>query len=98
MIKKVEGVVLEVLQENEEARSNDFLLVYYTYCKYNEAIQYLKFSRVAKNHKELGLPSFATIVRCRRKIFENNPELKPEKITKIRKQKEQEFKEYALNG
>ena len=47
------------------------------------------------NHKEYGLPAIASIMRARRKVYEKYPYLKPEKVTKYRKDKEEEYREYS---
>ena len=47
------------------------------------------------NHKKYGFPSFGSVTRARRKIFEKHPELKPTETTKRRKKAEEEYKEYS---
>ena len=54
-----------------------------------------RFSEIMLNHNDYGLPSFESITRARRKLFEKYPNLKPKLITKIRKEKEEGFKDYA---
>lgn len=91
-----EQIVENVLREQEETRSDDFLLVYAVYNQLNSKVSAMdSFSYVMSQHKELGLPSWATITRVRRKVFERYPDLKPEKITEIREEKEEEFIEYS---
>lgn len=48
--------------------------------------------------KSIGCPDFETVTRTRRKIFEKRPELKPQKITKLRADMENVFMDYAING
>ena len=96
-IKKVEQKVLKVLEERPETRSDDFILIYYVYKEYLD-ISVFRFSSVMLHHNDLELPSFHSITRARRKIFEKFPELKPKKVTKFRAEKEEEFKEYARQG
>jgi hypothetical protein len=95
-IKKVQPLVYEALVNNPETRGDDFLLIY-------EVLKHFvtpEFSleSVLKHHVELGIPSFASIIRIRRKIQENNPELEDEKKREIRNQEQEEFKAYALNN
>lgn len=94
-IKKIEDKVFKVLQQRPETRSDDFVLVFWVFNEFNENAVYMPFDYVMANHVELCLPSFHSITRARRKIFENHPELKPKKITKYRAEKEEEFKEYS---
>lgn len=97
-IESVENKVLDVLEEYPEARSDDFLLIFLTFKKFYEEVDMCKFGYVMLHHKALGLPSMHSITRARRKLFEKYPGLKPEKITELRQEKEEEFKKYALNS
>lgn len=95
-IKKTEKVVENILINNEEARKDDFLLIYLVFQNFIGAkVDTKTFDEIMLNHKEYGLPSFHTISRVRRKIFEKQPNLRPEKITEIRKELEEEYKEYG---
>ena len=47
------------------------------------------------NHYEYKLPAIASIMRARRKVYEKYPYLKPEKATKKRSEKVEEYKEYS---
>lgn len=95
-LKTLESKVFVVLERFPLARKDDFYL-YFCVCReinYNVAT-IDKFSYVMLHHKELGFPSFESVTRCRRKVFELYPNLKPEKVTKLRKEKEEEFREYS---
>ncbi len=96
-VKKIEKVVLKVLKEKPETRSDDFLLIYHVVKETANMPFEPYFCDVMLQHKELGIPSFHSITRARRKLFEKYPYLKPEKTTKKREEKEVEFKAYALN-
>ena len=93
---ELQNKVLLVLEKYEETRSDDFKLYFHVCRAINENVAIMdRFSYVMLNHKELGFPSFESVTRCRRKIFEKYPNLKPKKVTKFREEKEEEFKEYA---
>lgn len=98
-LKNLENIVLEVLKTQPLTRSDDFHLVLRVYQQLNEkAVTKELFCEIMLYHNEYGLPSFESITRARRKVFEKYPELKPKKITELRAEKEKEFKEYAKNG
>ncbi len=93
---ELQNKVLLVLTRFEETRSDDFKLYFHVCRSINENVAIMdRFSYVMLNHKELGFPSFESVTRCRRKVFELYPNLKPEKVTKFRKEKEEEFREYS---
>lgn len=95
-IKAIEKTVEKILMENERSRSDDFILTLLVFKEIGgDKVFWVPFHRIMEQHKELGLPSFASITRARRKIFEKHPELKPEPITKKREELEDEFREYA---
>lgn len=94
--EKTEDIVLNVLQKYEEARSDDFVLIYAVYREIDFNVATMdRFSEVMLNHQKYRFPSFGTITRVRRKIFEEHPELKPIEATKKRKKAEEEYKEYS---
>ena len=91
-----EEIVHKALILFEDARSDDFVLIYRVYQLINEnAVIREPFHQVMLNHKEYKLPAIASIMRARRKIYEKYPYLKPEKITKLRKAKEKKYKRYS---
>jgi hypothetical protein len=93
---ELQNKVLLVLEKYEETRSDDFKLYFHVCRSINENVAIMdRFSYVMLNHKQLGFPSFESVTRCRRKVFELHPNLKPEKVTKLRKEKEEEFREYS---
>lgn len=96
-IKKVEKIVFQVLKDIPETRSDDFLLIYWTFRQFKD-VQDLCFEDVMYNHKTLGLPSMHSITRARRRIFKEHPELKPKKVTELRAEQEKEFREYAKSS
>ena len=96
---KLEDVVKKVLVEYPDTRADDFILIYRVYKEVNEecVIRNLFFD-VMLNHRQYGLPHFSSIERCRRKVFQKCPELKPKKITMLRKESEANYIDYAINS
>lgn len=96
-MRKLEGVVKNTLEISESAREDDFLLVCKVYGELNGAVKYKNFEYVMKNHKELGLPSFESITRARRKLQSKYVYLRPPKeIQRVRTEQMDRFREYAL--
>lgn len=93
--RAVQNIVLETLKENPITRGDDFLLIYCVYKKINKDVTTMDFSEVMINHKKHGLPSFHTVSRARRKLFEKYPELRPFTVTKGRKELEKEYVTYS---
>ena len=101
-LKNLESMVLKIMQRYEATRSDDFVLIYVVYREiaihkeicFNMPLTD-SFCDMMMNHKKYGFPSFESVTRTRRKIFETHQELKPKKITKERKKAEEEYKEYS---
>ena len=97
-IKRIEGVVKQVLLENEEARDDDYILIADVCNRMIPSVGKLPFNICLLGHEELGLPSFESITRARRKLQEMNPSLRSsELVAKARLDKEVEVYNYALN-
>lgn len=97
-IKRVEVTVLQVLSENENARGDNYVLIYEVLTRMNPDIRGLSFDYVMFNHKKFKLPSFESITRARRKVQAEYENLRPtQAIQKTRKEEEQEYINYALN-
>lgn len=95
-IYKVEEVVENVLRKHTDTRSDDFILIYRVFNEINESVVVrLPFFEIMLNHNEYKLPAIASIMRARRKIYEKYPYLKPEKATKYREAKVEEYIEYS---
>jgi len=91
-----EKIIEEVLRNYEDARKDDFILIYRVFKEINEnAVIRKPFFEVMINHYDYNFPAIASIMRARRKIFEKYPYLKPEKVTKKRYEKIEEYKEYS---
>lgn len=95
-IMKVQQMVHNALVDNPVTRTDDFLLVLEVLKNY--VTTEMSIETVLEHHIELGVPSFATIVRARRKLQAKYPELINEKAAQIRAAEEKEFKAYAINS
>lgn len=97
---KVEGIVEKVLREHSDARNDNFILVFRVYKEINEeAVLRELFLQIMLYHKEYGFPAFESIVRARRKLVKQYPELKPnEVVEQARKEEEVIYKQYASNS
>lgn len=97
-MRKLEGVVKSTLEISKESREDDFLLVCMVYGELNGAVKYKNFEYVMKNHKILGLPSFESITRARRKLQSKYSYLKPSKKTQsARASEEMLFRDYSMD-
>lgn len=94
----LESLVKFVLEEYPDTRKNDDILIFRVYKELNEDAMIRElFCEIMFNRKEYGFPPFGSVLRTRRKVFEKHPYLKPKKITKLRKKKEREYREYAIS-
>lgn len=97
-LAKIEPIVKEVLEQYEDSRNDNFVLIYRVYKEINEELVLRElFFEVMMNHKEYGLPSFEGITRARRKLMNEYPNLKPMKVVQeARKEEEIIYREYAM--
>lgn len=94
-IKNVEPLVYRALTDNPITRTDDFILVLEVLKNFVTAEMQLE--TVLVHHTELGLPSFASIIRIRRKLQKRYPELENKATAEMRAEAETDYKEYALN-
>ena len=94
-IQNVQPLVYMALKNTPETRADDYLLVLEVYKHFVSVDMSLK--TVLEHHIELGLPSFASIIRIRRKLQKNNPELASLTAAVMREKEEKEYRAYALN-
>lgn len=91
MIKSTAKLVLEVLEENEYARKNDFRLYVEVLRKKGIDLEcparYFFYTA-----KYLKAPSFETVTRCRRYIQKQRPDLVDEQTAEARAKAEAEIK------
>ena len=95
-IGKVQPLVYNALVDHPETRADDYILVLEVYKHFISVEMSLK--TILEHHIELGLPSFASIARCRRKLQRKHPELVNQTAAEIREREETEYKKYALNN
>lgn len=92
-IQKVQPIVYEALLNCPETRADDHLLVLEVYKRFVSVET--SFKTVLEQHLELGLPSFASILRVRRRLQKIYPELVNKKAAEIREIKREEYRAYA---
>lgn len=84
--------VRKILEEKPTTRSDDFLLVKEVIKKHTPTFVSVEY--VLTNHVELGIPSFASIVRVRRLLQASDDSLAPTKnVAEARSNKQQEILE-----
>lgn len=97
-LKKIEKVVEIVLDNRKDARENDDIL-YLCVCEYfHRGASSMTLKEFLKERSNISCPSFASVTRARRKIFERRPELKPKKVTELREDMIEVYVDYAING
>lgn len=95
-IKGVQEIVHKILKEQPATRGDDFLLVLEVFKHYIPKDFNLEWCLI--NHNKLGLPSFASIIRTRRKLQVQHEELvAPKTVQQLREVKRGEFVQYALD-
>ena len=104
-IIKIYDLVKKLLKEKEELRGNDDLLYltvlrvvhpYWDNGRINTDIENAPIGEFFKMRKSLKLPTFESVTRCRRKVQEENAELKPcEWVQESRKRQEEKFYKFA---
>lgn len=95
-IQNVQPLVYKALADIPETRTDDFILVLEVLK--NFITPQMNFETVLKHHLELGVPSFASIIRIRRKLQRQYPELTNKASAEMRSEAEKDYKEYALNS
>lgn len=96
-IKGVQEIVHKILKEQPATRCDDFLLVLEVYKTKVPIIDNLTVSDAFRHHKDLNLPSFASIIRTRRKLQAQHAELCNDNVIEFREVQRGKFKQYALN-
>ena len=96
-VKKIEPLVKDILEQDLEARKDDFKLIAEVYYRLNQEVGKLSFNLVMLGHKELKLPPAETITRARRKLQAEYEYLRPDEDTEMLRTKEEaEFRRYAI--
>lgn len=95
-LKTIESKVRAVLEKDEEARNDDMLL-YLKVC--NSCLKdtgAMLFAEVMMQYKFLGLPSFESVGRTRRKLQAEFPELAGTvRVQKLCAAQEKAYRKYA---
>ena len=94
-IKGVQNLVHKVLIEQPATRADDFLLVLEVFKHYIPSGFNVEWC--LKNHNKIGLPSFASILRTRRKLQVQHTELRDATVQEFREVQRGKYKQYALN-
>ena len=93
-LKDLKTMVLETLEEDQEARNSDNYLYLQVAKRVNYDAISQPFFTVVMNMSKYGLPSFETIGRLRRKVQEEHPDLmSAEQIEMFRTDNEEVFRE-----
>lgn len=89
-------IVHGILEKDELARSND----HYLYTKVVEKMNpFLLNAPFIVAFNDSNMPKFESVRRCRQKVQEDNPLLRPDADTECgRMLKEEEYKEFAIHG
>ena len=91
---KIEEIVEQILREDIYSRSNDIYLILRYVLKVYPYEAGKKFEQVMTNKEKKGL-SFESITRARRKIQNKYPELRNEKISNFRYEKQKDYIDYS---
>lgn len=97
-LKKIESVVEKVLERKEATRDNDDILYMYVCEYFHRGASSMSIKEFFYKRNTIGCPSFASVTRARRKVFEKRPELKPPKVTEGREKMEEVYRDYAINS
>lgn len=97
-LKTLEAQVIYMLEKHPKTRDDDSLL-YACYLLYKKVpnVSVIEFFKNPDYYKaELGIASFESVGRCRRKVQESRPDLRPTKEARARKREnESRYRTYA---
>ena len=95
-LKSIEGKVRTILERNQDARNDDMVL-YLVLC--NACLKdagALPLAEIMTQYKYLGIPSFESVSRTRRKLQAKHPELAGSRhAQKLRATGEKAYRKYA---
>lgn len=104
-IIKLYDLVKKLLQEKEELRGDDDLLYlsvirivhpHWNNAHINTDIENAPIGEFFKMRKSAKIPTFESVARCRRKVQEERPDLKPcEKVQEAREKQEEKFYNFS---
>ena len=94
-LKEVEPIVLRILIEKPYTRKSDEKLIVEVYADYNPDVLRASFPAVMLSMKALGLPSYKSIERARRRLQERYPSLVDEATALLRSEQEELYIAYS---
>ena len=95
-LRTIEDKVRAILKKDEEARNDDMVLYLKVCNSYFKDAGAMPFAVVMSQYRYLGLPSFESVGRTRRKLQAEHPELLGSiRIQKLRAKQEQNYRRYA---
>lgn len=96
-LKQQERIVENILEQVPAARNDDYILYAEVIRRYFPEVEKIGFVSVLENAHALGIPSYESITRNRRKVTEadKRPDLASDKIKERRKKQEAEYRQYA---
>lgn len=96
-IYRVQDIVRTSLEEVPATRNSDTLLYVDVCNRINPIAMHMSFSEVMLGRKELGLPKFESVERVRRKLQEQNEELRAtDTVTDARYENWKVMRDYVL--
>lgn len=97
-LKKLEPYVIKVLQRNERARKDDFILYGGVLKELGVDLKNTTLYDFLATAKDTKIPPFESVSRCRRHIQELMPELKDGKTAILREEAQEDVKIYNRSG
>ncbi len=95
-IKLIESRVKQILEDEPNTRGDDYVLYGRYISKYHNSLVSINLVDALTNHIELGMPSFETVTRVRRRLQADTLSLRPTESTRLkRKSQEENFIDYA---
>lgn len=95
-LKTIEGKIKAILKKDEETRDDDMLLYLKVYNAYLKDAGAMPLAEVMTQYKYLGLPSFESVCRIRRKLQAKHPELAGSShVRRVRAKGEKDYRSYA---
>lgn len=91
-----ETVIKRILRECPDARNSDDLLYLLMIKDINKKVLTMPFAEVIANAAALNVPKFQTVIRVRRKVQNENEDLRPNETVKgYRRENRKVFRDYA---
>lgn len=93
-LSRMSKIVRQVLQDHEEARGDDFILLGYVLDEMGVPSNF-DMRTMLREHRLFGLPPFESVTRARRKIQAANKDLTDAKAVEARAKEQEEYREFA---